>query len=65
MKKRLTLNEKRRLARENAMPEVKKLVRKYSRQTISGCLNQLREYESKVRQLELAKDAVSKLEAEL
>jgi hypothetical protein len=68
MKKRFTrptLAERRRKAREAAMPEVKKLVRKHGRSTISACLQQLRDYEKKLRQLETARSEVAALESQL
>jgi hypothetical protein len=64
-KNKLTIPQQRRLARDQAMPEVKRLVTKYGRATISGCLNQLRDYEKKLKQLHAAQFEVQKLEREL
>ena len=64
-KRRLTIPEQRKIARDNAMPEVKKLVKKYGRRTVQGCLNNLRDYEKKLRQLEIARQEVEKLEREV
>lgn len=51
--------------REAAMPEVKKLVRKYGRQAVGWCVNQLAEYERKMKKLEQAKAEVRAMEREL
>lgn len=57
------------VSRQAAMPEVKKLVKNYGRAAIGWCLNQLRDYEVKVknladarRELAEARKAVAKLE---
>lgn len=65
MKKRINIPEQRRVAREKAMPEVKKLVKKYGRQTIAGCLNNLRDYEKKIKELQHAKEEVARLEKQI
>ncbi len=62
---RITKAQQRRNIRDNAMPEVKKLVRKYDRAAIQACLNMLRDYELKVKQLSKLKDEATKLEREL
>lgn len=51
--------------REQAMPEVKRMVKKHGRNVISWCINQLKEYEKKVKQLDLAKKEVSRLEKDI
>lgn len=61
---RETLQQKRKRARDKAMPGVKQLVKKFSRTTIQSCLNNLRDYEKKVEQLEIARLEVQKLEKE-
>lgn len=47
------------------MPEVKKIVKKHGRTVVVWCINQLREYEKKVRQLEQLKKEAAKLEKEI
>ena len=51
--------------RTKAMPEVKKLVKKYGRKTITWCINQLREYEKKIKELETLRQEAAKLEKEI
>lgn len=51
--------------RTNAMPVVKQLVKKHGRNVIVWCINQLREYEKKVKQLETLKREAAKLEREI
>ncbi len=48
--------------RKQALPEVKKVVRKFGRNVVIWCVNQMRDYEKKVKQLEQAKKAVQDLE---
>jgi len=62
---RLTNLEKRQAIRNAAMPQVKKLVRKYDRAAIQACLNQLRDYEQKTKRLAEVKKEVEKLEKEI
>jgi len=57
--------EKGKQLREQAMPEVKRLVKKYGRSIISGCIIRLADYDKKMRQLNEAKKAVATLEKEL
>lgn len=64
-RKKLTRMEQSRLARKNAMPEVKKLVRKHTRTTVQSCLNIIREHERKAERLEALKGEVSGLEKQL
>jgi hypothetical protein len=47
----MTLPEKHRALRKQAMPEVLKLVKKYGRKAISGCLTKVRETEKAKRKL--------------
>lgn len=54
-----------RASRERAMPEVKKLVKKYGRTAIGWCVNQLREYERRVKKLAEAKREVARLQKDL
>lgn len=51
--------------RERAMPEVKKLVKRFDRQTVNWCVQQLAEYERKIKKLNEAKKEVEKMEQEL
>lgn len=51
--------------RSKAMPEVKKLVKKHGRKIVNWCINQLREYEKKVKQLAELKKEAEELEKEL
>lgn len=55
MKKVLKLIEEKRLARNAAMPEVSKLVKKFGRSTVSYCINELREFDKKNIALEKAR----------
>jgi ribosomal protein S20 len=64
-KKHLSQNEMRRARADKAMPEVKKLVRKFGRTAISNCLIRLHEYEKSVERLQSLKSEVVKLEKEL
>lgn len=49
-------------AKLEAMPEVKKLVQKYGRTAISGCLTKLKEYEKQAKELASLKIKVAELE---
>lgn len=51
--------------RNKAMPDVKKMVSKHGRATIIWCLNQLKEYEKKTKQLQELKKEAEKLERQL
>lgn len=56
----LTLLDRRRAARKAAMPEVKKLVKKYSRAAVYGCLMQIRAHDKAVQKIErLRKEAAA------
>ena len=61
----MTQLEKRQVAREAAMPEVKKLVKKHGRQAVQSCLNSLKDYERTLKQLESAKKEVAMLEKKI
>lgn len=65
MKKTATATTLRNEMRERAMPEVKKLVKRFDRQTVNWCVQQLAEYERKVKKLNEAKKELEKMEAEL
>lgn len=58
-------NEKVKALRKQAMPEVKRLVSKFGRSIVSGCLTKLSDYDKKMKNLKKAKEEVSKLEKEL
>lgn len=64
-KKVLSVSQLRTEMRERAMPEVKKLVKRFDRQTINWCVQQLAEYERKVKKLNEARKDLEKMEAEL
>ena len=51
--------------RQAAMPEVKKLIKNHGRSAIVWCLNQLKEYEKKMRQLADLRKAAAALEKEI
>lgn len=61
----ITYREKRLALRDKAMPEVKRLVKKYDRAAIQSCLNSLKDYEIKKQQLADAKEEVARLEKEV
>ncbi|QGH73358.1 MAG: hypothetical protein [Siphoviridae sp. cttb18] len=58
-------HEKAKELREQAMPEVKKLVKRFGRSIVSGCLQRLADYDKKLSVLNQAKKEVEKLEKEL
>ncbi len=64
-KVKLTPAEQRKKLRDAAMPEVKKLVAKHGRSIVASCLNQLRDYEKKLRQLASAEAEVAALRRQI
>ncbi len=62
--KKLKPAELRKQIKDAAMPAVKQLVVKFGRTAIQSCLNDLRDYEKKLRKLEFARQEVNKLERE-
>jgi len=60
--KKPTQVELRRQRRQAAMPAVKQLVRKHSRLTIQSCLDELRDFENSLHELEAARVKVRDLE---
>lgn len=64
-KKQKNVAQERREKADAAMPEVKRLVRKYGRTAIANCLNKLREYEKQSARLQGLKKEVAKLEKDL
>ena len=61
----MNLHEKQRVAKSQAMPAVKNLVKRYGRTVIQGCLNQLREYEINLKRLAQAQKEVERLEKQV
>lgn len=57
----MTPLEKRRIARKAAMPEVKKLVRRFGRANISHCIAQLMEQEKVQKRLADLRKEVARL----
>lgn len=53
------------VVRRNAMPTVKKLVKKHGRNVVVWCINQLKEYEKKINRLKELKKETVKLEKEI
>ena len=51
--------------RKKAMPAVKKLVKKHGRNVVVWCINQLKEYEKKIKRLKELKKETSELEKEI
>lgn len=60
--KRMTLRARRYLARKNAMPEVKRLVKKYGRATIANCINKLRDVEREEKKIAALKRQLKDLQ---
>lgn len=60
--RKLNQVELRRRRIDAAMPEVKRLVRKHSRQIIQSCLHELRDFERSLEELETARANVQALE---
>lgn len=58
----MTPLEKRRAARKVAMPEVKKLVRRFGRATVAHCLAQLKEHENTITKIEALRREAARLE---
>ena len=63
--KKTNKQEQRKEQRDNAMPSVKQLVKRYGRSIVQSCLNQLADYEKKLRLLATAKKEVERLEKEI
>jgi len=61
MKKKSAIVVKRQASRKAAMPEVRRLVKKYGRATISNCLSQLRELDKQAQRLAALKKEVREL----
>lgn len=57
--------EQRKAQRAAAMPEVKKLVRRFGRTTIAACLSTLKDHEKGVKRLNDLKKEVARLERAL
>jgi hypothetical protein len=56
-----TLRQQRANARKAAMPEVKRLVKKYGRATISNCVNQLRNIEREQKKIAALKRQIAEM----
>lgn len=54
-----------RKSREEAMPLVKALVKRFGRTSVQACLNALRDYEKKLKRLAEAKREVAALERDV
>jgi len=63
--KRLNARERRRLEIKRAMPEVKKLVRRFGRTAVANCVAKLGEFEREHKKLEQMKAAVKTMERRL
>lgn len=59
------LAAKRQSARAAAMPEVKRLVKKYGRSTIANCVAKIREHEKAAQKLLTLKREVAQLEKKI
>lgn len=57
--------ERRRVLRSQAMPEVKRLVKRFGRSTIAACLGALKEHEKSLSKLAALKQEVAKLEKDI
>lgn len=51
--------------RDAAMPEVKRLVKKYGRTAVSGCLNRLAEYDKAQKKIAALRKEAAELEKRL
>lgn len=60
-----SFTQEREAKRAAAMPEVKRLVKQYGRDTIAWCVKQLHEYEKKVEKAKELKKELRDLEAEI
>ena len=60
--KKMTPIERRRIARAAAMPEVKRLVKRYGRATIANCVAKIRDHEKAAQKLLALKREVAQLE---
>jgi hypothetical protein len=63
--KRATKQQLRNQVIEKAMPEVKRMVKKHGLSIVNSCIARLKEHSKKLRQLEVMKSEVAKLEREI
>ena len=57
--------EKRRALRKAAMPEVKKLVKRYGRATVANCLSQLKEHDRTLKKITELRREAARLERQV
>lgn len=57
--------EKRRALRKAAMPETKKLVKRYGRATIAHCLGQLKEHDKTLKKIAELRREAARLEKQV
>ncbi len=63
--RKITLIEKRQSARDKAMPDVKKIIKRHGITAVNSCILKLKEHSKKLRELEDMKEQVEKLESEI
>jgi hypothetical protein len=63
--KRLTTLDKVRAQAKAAMPEVKRLVKKFGRRAVSACLKKIADYDKEVAKLSALKKEIAAREAKL
>jgi hypothetical protein len=63
--RRMTLPERRRAAAVAAMPEVRKLVKRYGRTAIGNCLAKIHAWEREAKRLNALRNEVKSLERRL
>lgn len=61
----MNTQEKRRSQAKAAMPEVKKLVKKYGRTAVNNCLLKIRDFEKSEAKLQALKKEVASLERKI
>jgi hypothetical protein len=62
---RITARERHRQLAQAAMPEVKRLVKKYGRQAVGNCLAKIHAWEREAKKLNALKSEVASLEKRL
>ncbi len=60
--RRINLRDKRRAAAASAMPEVKRLVKKYGRLAVGNCLNKIRTRDKEAAKLAALRKQVAELQ---
>lgn len=61
----MTMPERRRAAATAAMPEVKRLVKRFGRQAVSNCLSKIHAWEREAKKLSKMRSEVAQLERRL